>query len=265
MASGTIVCAGLQKVLKEEINGRVSFDTTFYTEMVKWKRGVIETVHQACHSTPALIAVTTGEAAQAVKHGDLRYRCSIAIKGLECDDISTCSSTQKSEPWHCLYPLLNRSMWSRYTVFDMYTVFISKLPLALIHANGRSQYIRLWRDVHFAEGFLQRILSLKFRNRTGRMHFHPSSTIKFGCLDPGACEVTDNAGRSGRSYNEFIAYMQALPWNQRPCWVIIECVANLNYRRAELQERSTAIVSSQLSDLGYVGSWKVTQRQRWIY
>ena len=110
MASGSIVCAGLQKVLKEEINGRVSFDTTFYTEMVKWKRGVIETVHQACHSTPALIAVTTGEAAQAVKHGDLRYRCSIAIKGLECDDISTCSSTQKSEPWHCLYPLLNRSM-----------------------------------------------------------------------------------------------------------------------------------------------------------
>lgn len=78
-------------------------------------------------------------------------------------------------------------------------------------------------------------------------------------MSSGGFEVTDDAGRSGRSYNQFIAYMESLQWHQRPRWVIIECVANLNYKRVDLQEKSTSVVSAQLTNLGYVGSWKVAQ------
>ena len=69
-------------------------------------------------------------------------------------------------------------------------------------------------------------------------------------------EVTDNAGRSGRSYNEFVDYMVALPWHERPHWLLIECVSNLHHHRTRLEETSTQIVSKQLGDFGYRGSWK---------
>ena len=69
-------------------------------------------------------------------------------------------------------------------------------------------------------------------------------------------EVTDNAGRSGRSYNEFVDYMVALPWHERPRWLLIECVSNLHHHRTRLEETSTQIVSKQLGDFGYRGSWK---------
>ena len=96
MATGTIVCNAMAKIAKEELGSGLSFLTSFYTETIAKKRKVIETVHASCHQTPACIAHSTRDAAESVKRGESHYRCQIAIKAIECDDISACSNSQKS-------------------------------------------------------------------------------------------------------------------------------------------------------------------------
>ena len=98
MATGTIVACAVAKTAKEEVGSALCFHTAFYSEMDARKRQIIERVHKQCHSDRSvpLIVPTTGDIAQSIRRGESGYHCKIAIKAIECDDISQCSTSQKS-------------------------------------------------------------------------------------------------------------------------------------------------------------------------
>ena len=90
MATGTICAAAISKILEEEHGLTVCFRTGFYTECVPWKQDIIKRVHEAVDGkTNFNLIPRTGD----LTPGD--WTCDIAVKAIECDDISTLSSTPR--------------------------------------------------------------------------------------------------------------------------------------------------------------------------
>ena len=75
-------------------------------------------------------------------------------------------------------------------------------------------------------------------------------------LSPTPRSVVDEAGRSGSSFVEFIAYLARLSPDRRPKFILVECVANLAKLRKAVQEQGTSVVSEKLKSLGYQGRWQ---------
>ncbi|CAJ1434400.1 unnamed protein product, partial [Effrenium voratum] len=76
-------------------------------------------------------------------------------------------------------------------------------------------------------------------------------------LSPTPRSVVDEAGRSGSSFVEFVAYLARLALDSRPKFILVECVANLAKLRKAVQEQGTVVVSEKLKSLGYQGKWQV--------
>lgn len=92
---------------------------------------------------------------------------------------------------------------------------------------------------------------------------HAVAALAIECDDVSQCSTTpkgvlDTAGKSGRSFLEFIEYLRRLGHSQRPAIIVVECVGNLHHLRRvkETHERGTAFVSEQFSTFGYEGSGK---------
>ena len=75
-------------------------------------------------------------------------------------------------------------------------------------------------------------------------------------LSPTPRSVVDEAGRSGSSFVEFVAYLARLALDSRPKFILVECVANLAKLRKAVQEQGTVVVSEKLKSLGYQGKWQ---------
>ncbi|CAJ1328204.1 unnamed protein product [Effrenium voratum] len=69
-------------------------------------------------------------------------------------------------------------------------------------------------------------------------------------LSPTPRSVVDEAGRSGSSFVEFVAYLARLALDSRPKFILVECVANLAKLRKAVQEQGTVVVSEKLKSLG---------------
>ena len=92
MATGTICAGALSRVLQEVHDLVVHFHSCFYTECVPWKQEVIKRVHETLNSNcPINIFTKTADLASKAEP----LACDIAVKAIECDDISTLSSTPR--------------------------------------------------------------------------------------------------------------------------------------------------------------------------
>ena len=69
-------------------------------------------------------------------------------------------------------------------------------------------------------------------------------------------KVLDEEGSSGRSFMQFVRFLQELRWEDRPQWILLECVSNLAKQRSCVQERSTTVATGKLAELGFEGQWK---------
>ena len=95
MGSATMASCILQDAMLQSFGQAVAqFQTAFITECVTWKRQLCESVVMAAHGTSEFSNswVFTGDLAKAPQP----EVCDIGVMGIECDDISQCSSTPKS-------------------------------------------------------------------------------------------------------------------------------------------------------------------------
>ena len=83
------------------------------------------------------------------------------------------------------------------------------------------------------------------------------------CVDISGCSTTpkslnDISGATGKSWLDFLAYLDKLKLEERPDALTLECVDNLSYNRkvAGQQEKGTSLVIEALKERGYVGSWR---------
>ena len=163
MGAGTIVAAVLEKVFCDANAWCPTLQTAFFTECQKWKQQVCGSVHKHLHSDlPVHLFDRTADLAQSQPP----KLCDIGIVAIECDDVSSCTSTPRS--------------------------------------------------------------------------------------------VLDRQGKSGSSFLEFCDYLKAIDFNQRPKFLMIECVAGLQKKR-KLQaayEKGTEIVTQELFNLGFTGQFK---------
>ncbi|CAK9074637.1 unnamed protein product [Durusdinium trenchii] len=92
MATGSICAAAISRVLEEEHGLSVRFRAAFYTECVPWKQKIIQRVHEAVvGQTMFNIISRTGDLVSMSR----QMTCDIAVKAIECDDISTLSRTPR--------------------------------------------------------------------------------------------------------------------------------------------------------------------------
>lgn len=91
MATGSFCSEIISDVIVQMCGNRISFDTVLVSEMVKWKMDVCKTVCHACGDTPKFICRTGDEAKEAIP-----VTCQWVVAAIECDDISSCSTTPKS-------------------------------------------------------------------------------------------------------------------------------------------------------------------------
>ncbi|CAK9077233.1 unnamed protein product [Durusdinium trenchii] len=92
MATGSICAAAISRVLEEEHGLSVRFRAAFYTECVPWKQKIIQRVHEAVDGqTMFNIISRTGDLVSMSR----QMTCDIAVKAIECDDISTLSRTPR--------------------------------------------------------------------------------------------------------------------------------------------------------------------------
>ena len=92
MATGTICAAAISRVLEEEHGLSVRIRTAFYTECVPWKQQIIQRVHEAVDGKTKFNLISrTGDLVSKPE----QMTCDIAVKAIECDDISTLSSTPR--------------------------------------------------------------------------------------------------------------------------------------------------------------------------
>ena len=83
------------------------------------------------------------------------------------------------------------------------------------------------------------------------------------CVDISACSSTpksllDESGASGQCWSQFLAYLDLLNFEERPKTLVLECVDNLDKKRAVQGrlEKGTALVIEALKERGYVGGWR---------
>lgn len=91
MATGSFCSKIISDVIFQMCGNRISLDTVLVSEMVKWKMDVCKTVCHACGDTPKFICRTGDEAKEAIP-----VTCQWVVAAIECDDISSCSTTPKS-------------------------------------------------------------------------------------------------------------------------------------------------------------------------
>jgi site-specific DNA-cytosine methylase len=69
--------------------------------------------------------------------------------------------------------------------------------------------------------------------------------------------VLDRDGKSGSSFLELNDYLKTTKLERRPQIIILECVARLGHKRqiAAKTEKGTEVISLELTERGYIGSW----------
>ena len=94
MATGTIVLRALEMKLQEIHQISQKGQATFYSETVEWKREVCRIVHENCgggkQGTEAAFLRRTSDLVAGPK------TCNLLVGAIECDDISSLSSTPRS-------------------------------------------------------------------------------------------------------------------------------------------------------------------------
>ena len=92
MATWTICGAAISRVFEEEYGLSVRFRTAFYTECVPWKQKIIQRVHEAVDGKTVFNMISrTGDLVSKTP----QMTCDIAVKAIECDDISQLSTTPR--------------------------------------------------------------------------------------------------------------------------------------------------------------------------
>ena len=91
MATGSFCSKIISDLIFQKCGNRMSLDTVLVSEMVKWKMDVCKTVCHACGDKPKYISRTGDEAKEASP-----ISCDWAVAAIECDDISSCSTTPRS-------------------------------------------------------------------------------------------------------------------------------------------------------------------------
>ena len=87
------------------------------------------------------------------------------------------------------------------------------------------------------------------------------------CVDISLCNsapksLTDASGSSGKSWLDFLKYVDLLTFEERPKTITLECVENLsNIRTVQRhREKGTIIVIEALRERGYVEQWRNFQQ-----
>ena len=91
MATGSICTKLISDIIFQKSGRRITFDTVLITEMCKWKMKICERVCTSCGDEPKYVARTQEEADEAHP-----TPVDFAIAAIECDDISSMSTTPKS-------------------------------------------------------------------------------------------------------------------------------------------------------------------------
>ncbi len=83
------------------------------------------------------------------------------------------------------------------------------------------------------------------------------------CVDISRCSstpksLTDASGSSGKSWLDFLKYVDLLTFEERPKTITLECVENLSNNRTVQghREQCMIIVIEALRERGYVGQWR---------
>ena len=83
------------------------------------------------------------------------------------------------------------------------------------------------------------------------------------CVDISSCTTTpkslnDPSGATGKSWLDFLQYLDNLSFEQRPIALVLECVANLGNNRTVQGrvEKGTVLAIEALRERGYVGQWR---------
>lgn len=130
MATGTMCAEGIRRAFQEK-GVELEAHFCFYTEVIPWKQEVISKVHSRIPTKtagPGFMFSSTGELSAAcprstdgVNVTPDQLECSIALLGIECDDISSLTLTPKS--------VLDPSGKSGSSFLE-FTSFLERLPLA---------------------------------------------------------------------------------------------------------------------------------------
>eukprot|EP00438_Fugacium_kawagutii_P023112 Skav229778 [mRNA] locus=scaffold519:102998:104570:+ [translate_table: standard] len=94
MCSGTMAASIVEKMIQMKFGGMSIgslVETVLVTEMCTWKSTVARKVCESCSHYPTVVA-TTGEAARSPSP----VKCHIAVNAIECDDISSMTTTPRS-------------------------------------------------------------------------------------------------------------------------------------------------------------------------
>ena len=91
------------------------------------------------------------------------------------------------------------------------------------------------------------------------------------CVDISRCSstpksLTDASGSSGKSWLDFLKYVDLLTFEERPKTITLECVENLSNNRTVQghREKGTIIVIEALRERGYVGQWRKVSAKRFF-
>ena len=91
------------------------------------------------------------------------------------------------------------------------------------------------------------------------------------CVDISRCSstpksLTDASGSSGKSWLDFLKYVDLLTFEERPTTITLECVENLSNNRTVQghREKGTIIVIEALRERGYVGQWRKVSATRFV-
>ena len=83
------------------------------------------------------------------------------------------------------------------------------------------------------------------------------------CVDISACSSTprslgDSSGATGKSWLDFLMYLDNLSFELRPKALVLECVEKLDQNRSVQGrvERGTFLIIEALRERGYVGQWR---------
>ena len=91
------------------------------------------------------------------------------------------------------------------------------------------------------------------------------------CVDISRCSstpksLTDASGSSGKSWLDFLKYLDPLTFEERPTTITLECADNLNNNRTVPghTEKGTLLVIEALRERGYVGQWRKVSATRFL-
>ena len=91
------------------------------------------------------------------------------------------------------------------------------------------------------------------------------------CVDISRCSstpksLTDASGSSGKSWLDFLKYVDLLTFEESQTTITLECVENLSNNRTVQghREKGTIIVIEALRERGYVGQWRKVSATRFF-